>query len=459
MIEVNKPYIDLIERNQTHVPPFSTFAFPNWKRMSTVAQPKAAVMVSDLAEHLIGSEIIRIAGEINARVAQGEKIVNLTIGDFSPAVFPLPEKLGELIREAYTQGHSNYPAANGIQELRDAVSRYIKRGQGLSFSADEVLISGGARPLIYATFKAIVNPGDRVVYPIPSWNNNHYAYLHNAQKVEVSTSPENRFLPTADDLRPHLAGAALLALCSPLNPTGTSYTTEQLAAICDLVIEENQRRQGQKPLYVMYDQVYQELTLKGVRHVDPVSIRPEMRPYTIFIDGISKSLAATGVRVGWAFGPRLVIDKMKSILGHVGAWAPKPEQVATARFLDRENDYNVAVQRHRDMIEERVTAYYNGFMSMKAEGYPVDAIPAQGAMYLTARISLIGRKTAQGTSLNDAADVTYYLIKEGGVGLIPFFAFGNSTDSDWFRVSVGTTRMSDVDNVFNGLRKAIAALK
>lgn len=416
-------------------------------------------VVSHLAEHLIGSEIIRIGGEINARIAQGEKIHNLTIGDFSPAVFPLPEKLNSLIQQAYVEGHSNYPPANGMAELRKAVSTYIQRGQGLAYSPDELLIAGGARPLIYATFKAIVDPGDKVVYPVPSWNNNHYAYLHSAEKIEVQATPENRFLPTADDLRGHLEGASLLALCSPLNPTGTSFTREQLEAICDLVLEENARRNGEKPLYVMYDQIYQELVLGDTVHVDPVSIRPAMRPYTIYIDGISKSLAATGVRVGWAFGPALVMKKMAAILGHVGAWAPKPEQVATARFLDDTAAFEAAVKLHCTMIDERVKAYYEGFMQLKREGFPVDALPAQGAMYLTVRVGIVGRTTADGKVLDNASDVTYYLIEKAGVGLVPFLAFGCGADNDWFRVSVGTTKMADVPAVIDGLRRAMEGLR
>lgn len=414
-------------------------------------------LVSDLAEHLIGSEIIRIAGEINGRIAQGERIHNLTIGDFSPAVFPLPARYRTLIQEAYGQGLSNYPPANGVLELRQAISAYIQRGQGLAYGPDDILVAGGARPLIYATFKAVVDPGERVVYPVPSWNNNHYSYLHRADKVEVTTTAANRFLPTADDLRPHLQGASLLALCSPLNPTGTSFTRDRLEAICDLVLEENARRAGDKPLYVMYDQIYQELVLGDTVHVDPVSIRPGMKPYTIFIDGVSKSLAATGVRVGWAFGPVQVMRKMASILGHVGAWAPKPEQVATARFL-AEAAYDEAVAEHRRMVAERVGAYHQGFQQLKADGYPVDSIPAQGAMYLSARIGIIGRTTPEGKVLHDAADVTYYLIERASVGIIPFFAFGTGRDNDWFRVSVGTTRMDMVPGVIDGIRKAIDAL-
>jgi aspartate aminotransferase len=418
----------------------------------------AVPAVSTLAEHLIGSEIIRIGGEINARIAQGEKIHNLTIGDFSPAVFPLPAKLSALIREAYEQGHSNYPPANGMADLRKAVSDYIQRGQGLNYGPDEVLIAGGARPLIYATYKTIVDPGEKVVYPVPSWNNNHYTYLHAAEKVEIQATPENRFLPTANDLRPHLADAALLALCSPLNPTGTSFTRGQLEEICDLVLDENARRVGRKPLYVMYDQIYQELVLGDTAHVDPVSLRPEMRPYVIYIDGISKSLAATGVRVGWAFGPALVMKKMAAILGHVGAWAPKPEQLATARFLNDNEAYSAAVQEHRRMVSERVNGYYDGFMQLKSEGFPVDAIPAQGAMYLTVRIGIVGRTTADGKVLASASDVTYYLIEKAGVGLVPFLAFGCGADNDWFRVSVGTTKAEDIPAVIEGLRRAMEGL-
>jgi aspartate aminotransferase len=421
-------------------------------RMETM---KKSAQVSELAQHLIGSEIIRIGGEINTRIAQGEKIHNLTIGDFDPAVFPLPEGLTGLIRQAYAEGHTNYPAANGILELRKSIVAYMQRGQGLKYTPEEVLVAGGARPLIYATYMAVVDPGEHVLYPVPSWNNNHYTYLHGGRKLEVQARPENRFLPTADELRPHIGDAALLALCSPLNPTGTSFTREQLEEICDLVLEENARRDGRKPLYVMYDQIYQELVLGDTVHVDPVSLRQEMRPYTIYIDGISKSLAATGVRVGWAFGPQLVMDKMKSILGHIGAWAPKPEQVATARFLNDTGAFEKAVKKHREMVAERVQAYYEGFMKLKAEGLPVDAIPAQGAMYLTVRVGIVGRTSADGQHLKDAADVTYYLIKHAGVGIVPFFAFGTDTDNDWFRVSVGTTRMEDVAGVIDGVRRAV----
>jgi aspartate aminotransferase len=418
-----------------------------------------AAQLSQLAEHLIGSEIIRIAGQINERIAAGEKIANLTIGDFDPKVFPLPEAYLNEIIKAYKDGHTNYPAANGVESLRSEVSRYVKRTQGLDYNKEQVLISGGARPLIYSAYRAIVDAGDKVVFPIPSWNNNHYSFLTQGQQVAVETTSENRFLPTASDLHDHLGDATLVAVCSPLNPTGTSFTPEQLSDICDLILAENARRDGQKPLYLLYDQIYSALTLGGSKHCDPVSLRPAMRPYTIFIDGVSKAFAATGVRVGWAFGPDRVIQKMRAILSHVGAWAPKPEQVATARLLEQETVVDGIIDHHRAMITERVNALYDGFIALRDEGFPVNAIPAEGAMYLTVKIDLQGRTDASGAVLKDAEDVTLFLIREAKLGLVPFYAFGASRNDPWFRISVGTLRPEDVPGIFDNLRKALTSVR
>lgn len=415
--------------------------------------------VSDLAENLVGSEIIKIAGEINSRIAQGEDITNLTIGDFNPNIYPLPKGLLNEIMAAYEAGHTNYPQANGMEVLRESVSNYIGKRQALEYDKNDVLISGGARPLIYATYRALVNRGEKVIFPIPSWNNNHYTYLNFAEAVEVECTPENKFLPTAEQLRPHVADAAVIALCSPLNPTGTSFTKEALAEICDVVLEENKRRAGRKPLYLLYDQIYWALTLGETQHVDPVSLRPEMRDYTVYVDGISKAFAATGVRVGWSFGPTKVIAKMKALLSHVGAWSPKPEQIATAAFLQREDAVEATIAKHKDMISERVNKLFNGFSALREVGYPVDAIQAEGAMYLTVKIDLIGKTTPDGQLLKDAEDVTMWLIKQAKVGFVPFYCFGASKQSPWFRISVGTLKLDSVPVVIENLRTALNQFK
>ncbi|HTD41609.1 MAG TPA: aminotransferase class I/II-fold pyridoxal phosphate-dependent enzyme, partial [Mucilaginibacter sp.] len=255
--------------------------------------------VSKLAQNLRGSEIIKIAGEINELKRQGQNIANLTIGDFDSDIYPIPAPLKAGIVEAYNANQTNYPPADGMLNLRESVSGFLKERYNLDYKATQILISGGSRPLIYSIYLAVVNPGERVVFPAPSWNNNHYCDLLNAEAVIVQTTPEHNFMPTADDIRPHIKGAALLSLCSPLNPTGTMFSKKDLEEICDLVIAENKTRAaGEKPLYLLYDQIYSQLTFGKHEHVNPVSLRPELKDYVIFVDGASKCFASTGVRVG-----------------------------------------------------------------------------------------------------------------------------------------------------------------
>ncbi len=426
--------------------------------MSNTASP-ANFRVSQMAENLIGSEIIKLAGEIRELMAKGEKIYNFTIGDFDPKIFPIPTELKQAIVDAYMNDETNYPPADGIADLRKVVARFIQQTQSLEYAFDEILIAGGARPIIYAIFQAVVDPGDKVLFPVPSWNNNHYTHLSHAKQVFVEAQAQNNFLPTAAELKPFLADATLLALCSPLNPTGTVFSKQQLEEICDLVVEENNRRSpDQKPLYLMYDQIYAVLCHGDAKHYDPVSLRPELRPFTIFVDGISKSLAATGVRVGWAFGPRKVIDKMKSILGHVGAWAPKAEQVASAKYLANTAAVDAFLTSFKSEVVQRLDGFYQGIQQLKSEGFSVDAIAPMAAIYLTVKFDLKGKTTPDGTLIESTPQITQYLLNEAKLAVVPFSAFGASKESVWYRLSIGTATMTDVRESIESLRVALAKL-
>jgi aspartate aminotransferase len=415
--------------------------------------------VSLLANALVGSEIIKIGNEVNELKRKGAKIANLTIGDFDPAVFPIPEALKVEIIAAYNDHQTNYPPADGILPLRETVANLLDKRLNLNYSTSDILISGGSRPLIYATYLALVDPGDKVIYPAPSWNNNHYCTLSSANGVAVETTVENNFMPTAAQLKPHLKGATLLALCSPLNPTGTMFTAEQLEEICDIVLEENKSRaEGEKPLYLMYDQIYSLLTFDK-EHVNPVTLRPELKDYVIYIDGISKALAATGVRVGWAFGPSLVVSKMKALLGHIGAWAPKAEQVAVSKYFADDAQVDTFLGDFKEQIQASLNAIYDGFQSLKAEGFNVDAVVPMGAIYLTIKIDYIGKTTPEGVVLKDSADVNFYLIKEAQCALVPFSAFGNEHSMPWFRASVGGCSLEDIQAMMPRIKAALSKLK
>jgi aspartate aminotransferase len=416
--------------------------------------------LSQLSQTLIGSEIVRLGNEINARIAAGETIYNFTIGDFNPNIFPIPAELEAEIILAYQQKYTNYPAGEGILPLRKAVSHFIKTTQGLDYADNEIQIASGGRPLIYSIYRAIVDKRDKVIYPVPSWNNNHYVHFTEGQHIVIVTKPENKFMPTAADIAPHIDGATLIALCSPLNPTGTTFAKKDLEDICDLILAENAKRiNGEKKLYLLYDQIYGTLTHGETMHHDPVSLRPAMKAYTIFVDGISKSFSATGVRVGWSMGPASIIAKVKAILSHVGAWAPMAEQVATAKYLQNE----AAIQRYfavfKAQIAARLNGFHDGFQAMKANGFAVDSIAPEAAIYLTVKIDVCGKTTVDNTKLSTQMDVWQYILNEAKVALVPFSSFGANADAPWYRMSIGTSKLEEMPIVLQAMETALSKLK
>jgi len=415
--------------------------------------------LSNLSETLIGSEIVRLGADIKDKIKQGEKIYNFTIGDFDSSIFPIPKKLEQEIIGAYKNKCTTYPPADGILALRESVSKFIKEREGLDFNTNEILIAAGGRPLIYTLYRALVDKNDKVIYSVPSWNNNHYVHFTEGLHEVIQASRENNFMPLAEDIKPHIHDAVLIALCSPLNPTGTVFKKEELEKICDMVLEENERRRDEeKKLYVMYDQMYWMLTYGDTVHYNPVSLRPEMKNYTIFIDGISKAFAATGVRVGWALGPEHVLAKMKAINSHVGAWSPMAEQHATAKFLLMNNAVDEYLFDYKEELEERLQLIYEGFQQLKSEGYSVDACAPQAAIYLTIQLSLACKTTDKGGLLAIQSDVTSYILNEAKLAVVPFYAFGAPKNSDWYRLSVGTCRKEEIPEMLNQLKAALEKL-
>lgn len=415
--------------------------------------------LSQLAQTLIGSEIVKLGADIKEKIKQGNHIYNYTIGDFDSAIFPIPAELQQQIIEAFKNGYTTYPPADGIAALREAVADFLLQRLGLEYATNQILIAAGGRPLIYAAYRAIVDKGEKVIYPVPSWNNNHYVHFTEGQHVTITTQQQNNFMPTAAEILPHVKGATLLALCSPLNPTGTTFTKQALTDICNVVIAENESRgPNEKKLYVLYDQIYWTLTFGATQHVNPVSLVPQMKAYTIFIDGISKSFAATGVRVGWSMGPENVIAKMKAINSHVGAWSPMAEQQATAKYLQNNTAIDAYFLQFKAAIEQRLQHIYKGIIQLKNEGFAVDAIAPQAAIYLTIQINLVGKQTKEGKVLETQASVTAYLLNKAALAIVPFSAFGASEKSTWYRLSVGTCKIEEMNEMLQKLKDALEHL-
>jgi aspartate aminotransferase len=413
--------------------------------------------LSDRVRGLTGSEILRIASEIRKMVAAGQKVCNLTVGDFDSKLFPVPAPLLDAVQRAYRAGETNYPPSDGIMALRRAVVDYVAREWDVRYPIESVLIASGARPVLYAAYRCVLNPGDKVVYAVPSWNNNHYAWMSRAEAVEIPTTADQGFMPTLEQIAPHLGTARLVCINSPLNPAGTVMEPETLARITRAIAEENHRREkvGKPHVFLLHDQVYAGLVFGGARHTHPVALVPEAAPYVISLDGVSKTFASTGLRVGWVLAAPAVVARMKDLLGHVGAWAPRPEQVAFAEFLADERACRAFETEMRARVWERLQALHQGFASMRADGLPVACVKPQGAIYMSLRLDVVGR-TLGGTPVASNEEIRRVLLERAGLAVVPFQAFGLREDTGWFRLSVGAVSMQDIDDAMPRLRTLLA---
>jgi aspartate aminotransferase len=407
--------------------------------------------LSELAEGMIPSGILAISYAVKEKIAQGAKVVQFTVGDFEPKYFPIPEVLKQGILKAYDQNQTNYPPADGIMELRKAVQSHYKTDLQLDYPLDSIMIASGARPVLYGAYRCLLNPGETVINPVPSWNNDCYCQLVGARELRIQSKAENGFMLTAQELKPYISEARLLVICSPMNPTGTMIDADQLKEICELIVEENHRREGQgkRALYLIYDQVYRMLAFHK-KHVTPNELVPEMARYTIYIDAISKTFAATGLRVGWLVAPPWICKSIKALISHVGAWAPRAEQLASASLLLDQAGMQDFLIAFKEKLQSRLDLLYTGIQALKAKGLPVDAIAPQGAMYLSVKIDLIGKQGFKNTN-----DVRNFLLDQANCAAIPFDCFGDHEHAGWFRFSIGAVSLDDISQSIKQLEAAL----
>ena len=402
--------------------------------------------LSHVGNNIVGSEIIKISQQIK-EISKTKKVLNLTIGDFDSTINPIPEKLKDYIIESYNENMTNYPLSPGQLNLRQSVSEYLKKRQGVDYSEDQILIGAGVRPLIYTVYKSTTNPGDEVIYPVPSWNNNHYSFLHGAVKREIECKPENSFFPTVKDIDVTINDkTSLICICSPQNPTGRVIDPETLKGICDLIVNENRIREnqvGSRPLYLFFDQIYSDLSIDG-SFVHPLLLCPEIKPYLICVDGISKSLCATGIRVGWVFGPKDIISKMTEVFSHIGAWAPKPEQNAVAKYLNDYEEMTNFVSMKTKQYSEISTKICNKIDELKQKGFRIDCQRPEGGIYISIYLG-------ESLSFPNMESYTKFLIDRCGVGLVPFEYFGSKGNKGWFRMSIGGVNPNNVDEILLSL--------
>jgi aspartate aminotransferase len=409
--------------------------------------------LSTCAKGLQESGILKITRQVRAMLARGETVVNFTVGDFDPRYFPIPRKLSQAIQSAIARGETNYPNPEGLPGLRQAISDYVFRTAGVRYPLDAIVVCSGGRPVLYGTYRAIVNPGDKVLFSVPSWQNEAYSWLTGGESIIVEATHETGFQPTVDQFRPYLSEVVMVCICSPGNPTGTVMSREQLSDILTAVVEENRKREsaGRRPVFILHDQMYGSLVSKGQEHIYPAALVPECARWLISADGVSKAYAGTGLRLGWMLVAPAVGARIRDLLSHAGAWAPRAEQAGVAEFL---GDADAIAEFRTEMdarLAERLNAMHAGFEELKKAGYPVDSINPQGAIYFSAQFRLHG-KSAGGARIETDEDIRNLLLERAGAAVVPFQAFGVRGNTGWFRLSAGAVSMDEIHELFPRMR-------
>ena len=406
--------------------------------------------LSEMANGMERSRILSIAASVRAMIAQGKDVAPFTVGDFSPEQFEVPTELMTGIIEAISENETNYPPAAGLPELRESLASWMNHAYGLDVGSDGIIVGSGARPVLYASFRLFLEPGDGLAHGVPAWNNHYYVHLNDSIDIPIPGTPESRFLPTASAIKDRIQEMRVLILNSPLNPTGTCFSRDELKDICDVIVEENQQRKmsGKKPLILVYDQVYSTMTAENIEHVHPVQVCPEIFDYTITLDAISKSLTGTGLRLGWMALPPALAPPVVALIGHMGAWPARPIQKAAAQLYSKPDVLEQYFLQLDEKISNRMTVLQNRLGQLSH--YGVSYVQPEGGIYLTTRFDLF---SALGVKTNE--EIRQWLLESAGVAIVPFQAFGLEEDTGWFRISVGAVSVEDISAAMDRLEAAL----
>ncbi|HOX26284.1 MAG TPA: pyridoxal phosphate-dependent aminotransferase [Candidatus Krumholzibacteria bacterium] len=258
-----------------------------------------------LAEVLGDSPTLNLSSQAQALIKAGEPVINLTAGEPD---FPTPDPVLAAARAALADGHIRYTASAGIPELREKVAAYYTAASGLPYAANEVIVSNGAKQVLFNALSVLLNEGDRVAIPVPYWVS-YPAQVTALRGKVIEVAPSRGWKVTPEDLeRSGAREARALILNSPVNPTGAVYDRAELAAIAEWC------RSGD--FFILADEIYEDLVYTGAGHVSLVQVAPDLRHRIVRISGLSKSYAMTGWRVGFGLADKPTIDAMTRLQSH-----------------------------------------------------------------------------------------------------------------------------------------------
>ncbi|MBF7082310.1 pyridoxal phosphate-dependent aminotransferase [Desulfallas sp. Bu1-1] len=384
--------------------------------------------LAERAGNISPSPTLSIDAQAKKMIAEGIKVINFGVGEPD---FDTPENIKQAAIKAIRNGMTKYTPVAGTDALRRAIVKKLAEDNGLNYEPAQIVVSAGAKHSLYNAFQVLCQEGDEVILPAPYW----VSYLEQiklagAKPVIVPTRLENNFKLTPGELQSAITpNTRVIIINSPSNPTGAVYTREELAALGEVLVKHN--------IVIISDEIYEKLIYDGNEHVSIASLSPALKELTVVINGVSKSHAMTGWRIGYAAAPQPVAKAMADLQSHSTS---NPTSIAQAASVE-------ALEGTQESLKRMVAEF------VKRRDYMVErlnAIPGVkcnrpgGAFYVFPEIkSLLGRSYA-GVKINGAADLAGVLLEKMHVAIVPGVAFGDDT---CFRLSYATS----MDNIKEGL--------
>ncbi|MFI9813234.1 pyridoxal phosphate-dependent aminotransferase [Saccharothrix variisporea] len=393
--------------------------------------PRISKRIGGIAE----SATLAVDAKAKALKAAGRPVIGFGAGEPD---FPTPEAIVAAAAAACADPRNHrYTPAAGLPELREAVAAKTKRDSGYEVTAAQVLITNGGKQAVYQAFATIVDPGDEVLLPAPYWTTYPEAItLAGGVPVQVTADESTDYLVTVEQLEAaRTPKTKVLLLCSPSNPTGSVYSREQITAIGEWALEHG--------LWVITDEIYEHLLYEGAETVSlPVAV-PAMADRTIVLNGVAKTYAMTGWRVGWLIGPTDVVKAAANLQSHLTSNVANVSQraalEAVSGSLDAVDEMRKAFDRRRRTIVDMLSAIPG-----------VECPTPKGAFYVYPSVKALIGKTLRGTEITDTVQLAALILEHAEVAVVPGEAFGTP---GYLRLSyalgdddlkTGVTRMADL---------------
>ena len=390
------------------------------------------------ARQISASPTLALDAKTKKLISEGVDILSFGVGEPD---FDTPDHIKQAAIEAIQKGFTKYTPSAGIMELRQAICDKLKVDNGLDYKPAEVLVSVGAKHSIYNAVTVLCDDGDEVLLPVPYWvSYPEMVKVAGGKPVEIQTTIETGFKVTAEQLEKAITPkTSLLIFNSPANPTGAIYTEEEMRAIADVCLKHH--------VAVISDEIYEKLIYEG-KHVSFAALSPEVKANTVTVNGVSKSYAMTGWRIGYAAGPKEVIDAMGNLQSHSTSNATSISQKAAVAGLRGPQEalekMRVEFGKRRDYMVKRLNQM-PGFKCL---------VPP-GAFYTYPDVTaLIGRKVAGKVVTNDSA-LADILLDQARIAAVPGQAFGSEGN---LRFSYATS-MKVIEEGMNRLAKVLETLE